>query len=421
MSYKIAAIDVHKRVLMVVIATTADEVVDATGAAIEFQTRRFETGAKERNHLVSWLQEQQVREVVMESTAQYWKPVWLELEPHIEKLHLAQAQSNRAPKGRKNDFQDAKRLARRLLADELMLSFVPEAEQRLWRLMTRGRLQLVQERVRLQNQVEALLEEARIKLSSVISELLGVSGRRILKALSEGERDAVKLAELGDDRLKCTKEQLADALRGAPEAGHLEILKLHLQRLQLLDDQIERLSQLQATALKQHQDAVSRLAQVPGFGVESAQQLIAEIGVDAEAFPSADNFASWAGAIPGSDVSAEENHSSRCPKGNRYVRRIFAEAAHAAVKKKGSHFQSVFRRFLPKLHYNGAIWVVAHRLARLVWKILHDGVSYIEQGEETNPRARKRRAQKLTKALRRLGYSVTLTEISPTFMSEARA
>ena len=419
MSYKIAGIDIHKRVLMVVVASVADAVADATGAAMEFECRRFGTGASERQHLVAWLQEHQVREVVMESTAQYWKPVWLDLEPHFEKLHLAQAQSNRAPKGRKNDFRDAKRLARRLLAGELMLSFVPEPEQRTWRLMTRGRLQLVRERVRLQNQVESLLEEARIKLSSVISDLLGVSSRRILEALSKGETDAVKLAELGDDRLKCTKEQLADALRGAPEPAHLQLLKLHLERLQLLDEQIEQLSRMSASALTNYQDAVVRLAAVPGFGAESSQQMVAEVGVDAEAFPSAGEFASWVGVCPGSNVTAEENQSSHCPKGNRYVRRILSEAAHAAVKKQGSHFQNVFRRFLPKLGYNGAIWVVAHRLARLTWKILHDGVSYIEQGEETNPRAKKRRAQKLAQALRRLGYSVTLTEINPSPMAQA--
>ena len=134
----------------------------------------------ERKHIVSWLRERNVGEVVMESTAQYWKPVWLDLEPHFGKLHLAQAHSNRAPKGRKNDFRDAKRLTRRLLAGELILSFVPDPEQRAWRTITRGKHQLVRDRVRLQNQLEALLEEARIKLSSVISDLLGVSGRRIL-------------------------------------------------------------------------------------------------------------------------------------------------------------------------------------------------------------------------------------------------
>ena len=157
MSYRVAAIDIHKRVLMVVVASAAEEVTDATGEALEFQCRRFGTGSSERKHLVSWLRQGGVTEVVMESTAQYWKPIWLDLEPHFLKLHLAQAHSNRAPRGRKNDFRDAKRLARRLLADELMLSFVPEAEQRMWRTLTRSKHQLTRERVRLQSQLEALL------------------------------------------------------------------------------------------------------------------------------------------------------------------------------------------------------------------------------------------------------------------------
>ena len=172
----------------------------------------------------------------------------------------------------------------------------------------------------------------------------------------KGETDAVKLAELGHDLLRCTPEQLADALPGSPEPSHRKLLKLHLQRLKLLDRQIDQLSQMSARALKKHEQAVVRLAEVPGFGIESAQQMIAEVGVDAEAFPWAGEFASWGGACPGSNVSAEENPSSRCPKGNRYERRLLAEAAQAAVKKKGSHFQTVFRRFLPKLTYQGAIW-----------------------------------------------------------------
>ena len=413
MSYSVAGIDIHKKVLMVVIASGSEEVKEAAGEALEFTCRRFGSGHRERSHLVSWLQQHGVREVVMESTAQYWKPVWLDLEPHFDKLHLAQAHSNRAPKGRKNDFRDGKRLTRRLLAGELILSFVPDAEQRLWRTMTRGKHQLIRDRIRLQNQMEALLEEARIKLSGVISDLLGVSGRRILQALAEGQTDPVKLAEFGDDRLRCSKEELRDALTGSPEPVHLQLLKLFLERLQLLDRQIEELDRMAAAALNKHEEAVIRLAQVPGFGVDSAQQVIAEAGVDAESFPSAGQFSSWVGTCPGTEESAEQNHSSRSPKGNRFMRRILNQAAQAAVKKKGGHFQSVFRRLLPRLGYKGAIWAIAHRLGRLVWKILHDGISYVEQGAETNPQAKKRRAQKLAQALRKLGYSVSLTPIHP--------
>ena len=322
---------------------------------------------------------------------------------------MAQAHSNRAPKGRKDDFRDAKRLARRLMADELMLSFVPDAEQRTWRTLTRSKHQLVRDRVRLQSQVEALLEEMRIKLSGVISDLLGSSGRRILTALSKGKTNPVELAELGDQRLKCSQEELVDALQGAAEPTHLEVLKLYLERLEVLDKQIQKLDELAAKALKKHEAAVIRVAEMPGLGVDAAQQLIAEVGADAQAFPSAGQFSSWFGGCPGSDERAEQNHSSRSPKGNRFVRRILTQAAQAAVKKKGCHFQVVFRRLVPKLGYKGAIWAVAHRLGRVIWKVLHDGVRYVEQGTEPTPQAKKWKAQKLARALRRVGYAVTLT------------
>jgi len=204
-----------------------------------------------------------------------------------------------------------------------------------------------------------------------------------------------------------------DALRGRAEPMHRRILKLELERLKLLDRQRETLDQMTAQALKKHEEAVIRLAEAPGLGVDSAQQIIAEVGAEAKAFPSAAQFASWVGTIPGSEESAEQNHSSRSPKGNKFLRRILTQAAQAAVKKKDGHFQNVFRRLMPRLGYNGAIWAIAHRLCRLVWKILHDGVRYIEQGSETNPKAKKRRAQKLAKALRKLGYNVQLTPLAP--------
>jgi transposase len=294
-----------------------------------------------------------------------------------------------------------------------MVSFVPGPEQRTWRELARAKEQYVQERVRVQNRIESPLEEMRIKLSGVISDLLGVSGRRILTALAHGETDPVKLAELGDERLKCGRETLIDALRGAPTPVQWQILRLHLELLGKIDSVIESLDKLLAEDLKKHEEAIIRLAEMPGLGVDSAQRLIAEIGVDAEAFPSADDFASWFGGCPGSNVSAEENHGSRSPKGNRYVRKLLTQAAQAAVKKKGSIFQSLFRRFLPRIKYKGAIWAIAHRLGRLVWKILHQQVRYVERGEETTPQARKRRAQKLTQALRKLGYAVTLNPLTP--------
>jgi transposase len=331
MSYKIAGIDVHKKVLMVV-------VIDATTPEEKPERRRFAIMPTDLHRLLIWLREQGVEEAVMESTAQYWRSVWLELEPHM-RLHLAQAFSNRAPRGRKHDFKDAERLVRRLIANELILSFVPGGEQRTWRNMTRMKLQLTRDRVRLQNQMECLLEEMRIKLSMVVSNLLGASGIRILRALAKGETDPKQLAQLGDERLQCTEEQLVDALTGSAQPLHREMLALQLERLQLIDTQIAKLNGMIAQAMKPHQEAVMRLAEVPGLGVDSAQQIIAEVGEQASTFPSAAELTSWVGTCPGKDESAEQNHSSRSAKGNKYLRRVLNQAAHAAVKRKAVTFR----------------------------------------------------------------------------------
>jgi transposase len=400
---KMAGIDVHKKVLMLV-------VIDASPPEEKPERRRFATMPSELHRLLIWLQKQGVEEAVMESTAQYWRSVWLELEPHM-RLHLAQVFSNRAPRGRKHDFKDAERLVRRLIAEELILSFVPNVEQRIWRSMTRMKLQPTRDRVRLQNQMECLLEEMRIKLSIVVSNLLGASGLRILHAMAKGETDPQRLAELGDERLRCTEEQLVDALMGRVQPMHREMLRLQLERLQLIDQQMAELNSMIARAMKSHQDAVIRLAEVPGLEVDSAQQ-IAEVGAQASTFPSAAELTSWVGTCPGKEESAEQNHSSRSAKGNKYLRRVLNQAAHAAVTKKGSYFQMVFRRLLPRLGYKSAIWAIAHRLCRLVWKILHEGVRFIERGSEVTPQAKKERAQMLARALRKLGYQVTITPIN---------
>src|ERR1039458_2732331 len=231
MGNKIAGIDVHKKVLMVM-------VVDAHAPESKPEGRRFSTMPGDLRRLSIWLKELGVEEAVMESTAQYWRSVWLELEPHM-RLQLAQAFSNRAPRGRKHDFKDAERLVRRLIGHELILRFVPNGEQRIWRSLTRMKVQLTRDRVRLQNQMECLLEEMRIKLSIVVSNLLGASGLRILHALAEGETDPKKLAQLGDERLQCTEEQLVDALTGRVQPMHREMLALQLQRLQLIDQQLD--------------------------------------------------------------------------------------------------------------------------------------------------------------------------------------
>jgi transposase len=278
-SYKIAAIDVHKSMLAVVVTDAAVE------GELPFERRKFGALGTDLKALADWLAALQVQEVVMESTAQYWKPVWQQLEGQCQ-LHLAQAHSNRARKGRKDDFRDAERLARRHLSGELILSFVPDPEQRLWRTLTRTKHQLTRDRVRLHNQVEALLEDARIKLSTCVTDLLGVSSRRMMEQLAQGATDPALLAALADPMLRATAETLTDALSGAAEMStlHRQILRLFLDRLELMERQMEVLDRTIAATLQLHQDAVVRLAAVPGLGVDSAQQIIAELGPQAATF-----------------------------------------------------------------------------------------------------------------------------------------
>src|SRR6266852_4273925 len=223
MPYRMAGIDVHKKMLAVVVADVEVE--------YQFERRWYGSNPEQLRVLAEWLIEQQVEEVVMESTAQYWSPIWGALErywqatcrkregagPISGALHLAQALSNRGRRGRKRDFPDAERLVKRLVAQELTLSFVPDSEQRLWRTVMRRKYQLTCNRVQLHNRLESLLEEAHLKLSSLVSDLLGASARRMLKAIADGETNPAALAALADKRLRATQEQLRDALSACTE------------------------------------------------------------------------------------------------------------------------------------------------------------------------------------------------------------
>jgi transposase len=288
MPYRIAGIDVHKKMLAVVIADSAVE------AEYQFTQRRVGTSPRELRDLAEWLVAQEVEEVVMESTAQYWRPVWEALErcwqprrrqragggPLSGTLHLAQAQSNRAPSGRKKDFLDAERLVKRLVAQELTLSFVPDAAQRLWRTVMRRKYQVTRNRVQVQNRLECLMEEAHLKLSSLVSDLLGLSARRMLQAIADGETDATKVAALADSRLRATPDQLSDALGACADLHpvYRRLITMTLEDVRRIDEQIDLLDREMAGLLRHHQAAVQRLAAVPGLGVDSGQQIIAEVG-----------------------------------------------------------------------------------------------------------------------------------------------
>ena len=416
MAYRIAGIDVHKRMLAVAVAEVAVE------GEFQFERRMVGTSPDQLRALAEWLGAEDVDEVVMESTAQYWRPVWETLErywqprrrtregagPLAGTLHLAQAQSNHGARGRKKDFPDAERLVKRLVAQELTLSFVPDVTQRLWRTVTRRKYQLTCNRVQLQSRLECLLEEAHLKLSSLVTDLLGLSARRILQVLADGETDPDTLAALADRRLRATPDQLRDALGACTDLHpvYRRLLQLTLEELRVLEQHREALDQELAQLLRAQQEAVQRLAAVPGLGVDSAQQMIAEVGPTAATFPSAKHLASWVGACPGTDESAGVNYSHRSPHGNRQMRRLLNQAAHAAVKTKGSIFEVVYRRLVVRLGHAQAIGAIAHRLCRLVWKILRQGVTYEERGPAVTKERAHRRAAKMIRELRSLGYRV---------------
>jgi transposase len=327
------------------------------------------------------------------------------------RLQLAQPRSTLAPRGRKSDFADATRIVRRLLAEDLTLSYVPDREQRQWRTMTRMRVRMSTQQVRLRNQMEGLLEEGRIKLSSVISDLLGVSGRSMLWAMVHATTDPAQLAALANHRLTVPSDQLQEALRGELDPSQRLLLKMLLEQWEQLAAHIERLEIQMTQALENWEPAASRLREIPGISHVAAQQIIAEVGPEATAFLAPEKLSSWVGVCPGTQQSAEVSYSSRSAKGNPMMRRLLTQCAWAAVKVKGSIFEQKFRTLLPRLGARAAIWAIAHRLLRVIWKLLHDKVRYIERGI-LDPHAVERRRKRYVRQLRKLGFAVTLAPIA---------
>ena len=265
--------------------------------------------------------------------------------------------------------------------------------------------------VRLRNQIEVVLEQAQIKLSSVVSDVLGLSGRRILQALIGGIRDGDQLAALGDRRLHASKEELADALSGRITEAQRLVLKLYLEQIEQIERHMSDVELALALAESVHQDAIARLCEIPGISVHSVQQILAEIGSAAETFPSAGKLASWVGVCPGRQESAGISVSDRSAKGNRMMRRLLSQIAWAAIASKGSEAQRRYRRWVIRLGPQKAAWAVAHYMLRVIWKVLHDGVRWVPPDTSVSDRqSLLRRAKRVLADLRKLGYSV---EINP--------
>ena len=263
----------------------------------------------------------------------------------------------------------------------------------------------------MQNQIEALLEESQIKLSSVLTDLLGGTGYRILKALARGESDPQELIKLAANNLKASPEQLADSLSGPMQDRHRKVLTMQLEELDLIDKHIAELNQQLQEALQDHQQAVLRLCEMPGLKQDAALQIIAEIGPRAAVFETPEGLASWIGVCPGREESAGESKSNRSPKGNRAMRRLLNQIAWGAVRTKDCFFRELYNRLVYKLGVHKAIWAIAHRIAKLIWKVLHEQVTYIERGPlALDPIAMKKRVTRLSQQMRKLGY---ILEVKP--------
>ena len=395
----VAGIDVHKKMLAVVVRRERD-------GKTEYEKRKFGTTREEIAHLAAWLQHLQAGEVAMESTAQYWRPVWYGLEG-LFKQHLCHPLKTRAPRGRKRDFRDAQRLADRWWAGDLEDSFIPDAEQRNWRWLTRTRVQLRRKLGVIHSHVEGLLEQGGIKLSSVVSDLFGVSAWDMLTDMARGVTDAEALAARARGILRRKDKQLRESLTGRLDAVCRLLLRQHMEQVTLIRRQIEEINSALADSMKEQIAVLHRLSRIPGVDVYSAQELIAEIGPKAAAFPTPEHLASWVGVCPGSQESAGVNYSQRSPKGNRYLRRLLCQIAWAAIHTKDTFFAGLFGRLKPRIEGKGAAWAVAHRIAKVVWLVLNREVEYQEKGSAPpNERTLMRKFRRLLKDFGSLGVDV---------------
>lgn len=404
----VAGIDVHKKMLAVVVRREAP-------GELEYEKRKFGAARSEIGHLAAWLQHHHVEEVVMESTAQYWRPVWYGLEAGFP-LHLSHPLKTKAPRGRKRDFRDAQRLADRWCSGDLEESFVPQAEQRSWRWLTRTRVDLKEKIGVVRNQVEGLLEQGGFKLTAVASDVFGVSGWAMLEQIAAGESRAEVLVQEARAALKKKTTELADALTGHLEPTYRFLLQQYLDQVRLLRRQIGEINAQLAVVMQAHMAAFCRLCQIPGVQMEAAQELLAEVGPGAAAFPSAEQFASWVGVCPGSTESAGICYSSRSAKGNRYLRRLLTQIAWAAIHVKETFFAELFGRLRPRLGAKGSAWAVAHRIAKVIWLVLHEEVSYQERGATPpDPRTLLRKLNRLTKQFQAQGMDIAslLQQLAP--------
>jgi transposase len=403
----VAGLDVHKKTVVAALI-----VQDAQGGWQQ-ASQRFGTMTADLLALADWLTVHGVTHVAMESTGEYWKPVFNLLEADFEVL-LVNAQHVSKVPGRKTDQSDAEWLAELLQHGLLKASFIPPVGQRELRELTRFRTSFVRERATLANRLQKVLESANIKLASVASDVLGVSGRAMLAAVIEGRATPEQMATLAKGRLRAKRDELAKALEGRVKPHHRFVLIELLCQIDSLDETIARFNEQIEAYSRPFETAVTLLDTIPGVARATAEAIVAEIGADMSRFPSADHLASWAGVAPGNHESAGKRRSGRTRQGNKPLGAVLNQAAHAAARTKNTYLAAQYHRLAARRGKKKAIVAVMHSILVMAYHMIQRQQPYQDLGgnyfDQRRPEAT---ADRLVKRLQKLGYEVSLQTAAP--------
>lgn len=391
-------IDVHKDSLMVCLLLEEHPPI----------IQEFGATTRELLRLGDFLAQHQIPIVAMESTGVYWKPIWNLLEDQFD-LMLVNAQHIKQVPGRKTDVKDCQWIAQLLRHGLLKRSFVPERPQRELRDLTRMRVTLTGERARVANRVQKLLEDANIKLGSVVADILGTSARAMLWALIQGKQTPQQMAELARSAMRPKIPQLVLALEGKLREHHRFLLGQHLRQVEFLEGQIAEFDARIEELMRPFDEALRRLDAIPGINARAAQTIVAEIGIDMSRFPTPHHLASWAGLCPGNNESAGKRRSGKTNFGNRHLKAMLVQVAWAAARTKKSYFHAMYHRIKSRRGHKKAVVAVAHAMLLVAWHLLSRKTDYVDLGPTHFDQLRHDRlTRQLVNRLQTLGYQVTL-------------
>ena len=399
-----AGLDVHKDTVVACVRIMKD-------GQVHQEVKTFRTTTSDLLALSDWLRANECTHAAMESTGVYWKPVWHILEDSVT-LVLANAMHIRNVPGRKTDVNDATWIADLLAHGLIRGSFVPPTPVQEMRDLSRTRKQLIREAAQHSQRLQKTLEDANIKIGSFVSDILGVSGRAILEGIAKGITDPETLADLGKGRLKASRSQLVEALRGHVREHHRFLLRLHLDQIDALDKAVREVEARLGKALDPFRDLEGLLTTIPGVSQTTAQVLLSEVGTDMSRFPTAANLISWAGLCPGNDESAGKRRSTRLRKGGQWLKATLVQSAWSAARTKGSYLKALFQRIRARRGPKKAAIAVAASMLTAAYHMLKNGVVYEDLSERyVDTRDRTKVAKQLIKRLANLGFEAT---VSPT-------